>query len=501
MTSRPSLADRMMGLIWPSPPAGVPERTRRRVVFYLIPYLFFLYILAYLDRVNVSVAGLGMHKGAEEGGLGFSFKIIGFGTGLFFWSYWVLEIPSTLSVLKWGARWVFVRILILWGLSCALIGFIGLPWFNAWCGWLKSAPADSVFHGVDWLARTVFRVENPGELDDFLARQFCLLRFMLGFFEGGFFPSVIMYLTLWFRPRDRGKAIAVFMAAIPVSSILGTPISGLMLNLHWADLPGWRWIFIIQGAVPILAGFLTLFFLPDRPEKARWLLPEEKEWLVGELTAGAAGKTHGHWDWLGQAGTVLLMTVFYFCMNVSSYGLVTFMPKILKSQLSESYRLSDTTVSLLASLPYVMGLIGMLINGWHSDKTGERIAHASVPLMCMSGSIFLAACLDGVGLAPVFVMIFLVGTFTYAHLPAFWPIPSMFLGAAAAASAIGFINMIGNLGSFVGPAMMGGYADKNDIKGGLTFLSVFPLISAIIILFVGWLRRHALRRSREATHS
>jgi ACS family tartrate transporter-like MFS transporter len=322
------------------------------------------------------------------------------------------------------------------------------------------------------------------------------------------------------------------MAAIPVSSLLGSPISGLMLKLNWADLPGWRWIFIIQGLVPVLAGFVTLFFLPNRPENASWLQPEEKEWLIGELAAGAAGKTHGHWEWLGQAGTVLLMTAFYFGLNVSSYGLVTFMPKILQSQLSQADapaiivssigqcaglanpwqvgltaetmhrvstpRMSDTAVSILAGLPYLMGLIAMLLNGWHSDRTGERIWHASVPLLCLSGSIFLAACLDGWGLAPVFVMIFLVGTFMYAHLPAFWPIPSMFLGAAAAASAIGFINMIGNVGSFVGPAMMGGYAAQNNIKGGLMFLSLFPLASATIILIVGWMRRHSLRRITES---
>lgn len=489
MSSPLSLADRLTRLFWPRPPADLGERTRRRVVVHLIPYLFFLYILAYIDRVNVSVAGLGMEKSPESGGLGFSSTVIGFGAGLFFWGYWILEIPSTLSVLKWGARWVFVRILILWGLACTLIGFIGLPEFNGFCGWLKTPAADAVFSGVDWLARTVFLVRDPGNLDDFVVRQYCLLRFLLGFFEGGFFPSVILYLTLWFRPQDRAKAVAAFMSAIPVSSLIGSPVSGLLLGINWGGLPGWRWIFILEGLVPILAGFLTLFFLPNRPRDAAWLTPDEKDWLVAELEGEALRKKLRRWDWIGQSFTVILLTGYYFCMNLTSYGLSVFMPKILKSQSG----LGDIAASILAALPYLMGLIALLINGWHSDKTRERIGHVVVPLAGLSVSLFLAASLQGYGLAPVLVMIFLVGTCMYAHLPAFWPIPSMFLGAAAAASAIGFINMLGNFGGFVGPAIMGSYADKNDIAGGLRFLSVFPLGSVAIILIVGWMRRHHLR--------
>src|SRR5205085_6174643 len=188
-----------------------------------IPFLFGLYILAYLDRVNVSVAGLGMGRSPSEEGLGLTPKILGFGAGIFFWGYWILEIPSTLSVLRWGARWVFVRILVLWGLACALLGTIGTPWADAAFGWLPT------FH------------------PDPAVNQFYCLRFLLGFFEGGFFPSVILYLSLWFPPRDRARAIAVFMAAIPASSLLGAPVSGLMLRMDAFGVVGWRWIFILQG--------------------------------------------------------------------------------------------------------------------------------------------------------------------------------------------------------------------------------------------------------------
>jgi sugar phosphate permease len=474
-------------LFWLPPPASVGESTRQRVVVRLIPFLFFLYILAYLDRVNVSVAQLGMTKSPEAGGLGLSSTVIGFGAGLFFWGYWILEIPSTLSVLRWGARWVFARILVLWGLCCTLIGFIGLSWVNNLSGWLETPAADGVFLGVQWLAHNVFQIQDTGNLGTLVARQYCLLRFLLGFFEGGFFPSVILYLSLWFRTEDRAKAVAAFMAAIPASSLIGSPISGLMLQIDWGGLAGWRWIFILQGLAPIAAGFVTFFYLPDRPQQVGWLPPEEKAWLIAELEREAAlKKRHGHWDWLGQAGTVLLMTAFYFCINATGYGLSIFMPKILQSQL---HGLSDTTASLLAALPFVMGLIGMLVNGWHSDRTRERIGHAAVPLCCLSLSLFLAAQVDGFGVASVLIMIFLVGTFLYAHQPAFWPIPSMFLGTTAAASAIGFINMTGNLGGFVGPAMMGGYVEHDEIARGLAFLSCFPLTAAIIIVFVGWTRR------------
>ena len=268
-TPSPTPADRLMRLVWPTPPPDLPERARRRVVLHLIPYLFFLYILAYVDRVNVSVAALGMERPPAEGGLGFDARVIGFGAGVFFWGYWILEMPSTLSVLRWGARYVFVRILVLWGLSCVLIGFIGLPWMDRLLGWL---PAVNDWPLGEWLLGRI-----PHLPDDPTVAHFYFLRFLLGLFEGGFFPSVILYLSLWFRPRDLGRAIATFTAAIPVSSMLGSPLSGALLPLDWLGLPGWRWVFILQCAVPVLAGFVTLFFLPNRPADAAC------GWLTGQF--------------------------------------------------------------------------------------------------------------------------------------------------------------------------------------------------------------------------
>jgi MFS family permease len=483
----PHLADRLTRLLWRTPAADLPERARRRVVVHLIPYLFFLYIIAYLDRVNVSVAQLGMVRSPSEGGLGFTLSVCGFGAGIFFWGYWILEVPSTLSVLRWGARWVFVRILVLWGLACVLIGLVGTPGMNRALGWL---PAVDQLPLPGFLLDRIPHIEgNPAVM------QFYFLRFMLGFFEGGFFPSVILYLSLWFRPRDRARAVAAFMSAIPVASMIGSPLSGLLLPIDWFGLPGWRWVFILQGILPILAGFATLFFLPDRPQNATWLPDDQKSWLVNELAGEQKARAvHGHGGWGRQAWVVLLLTVYYFCMNVTSYGLSMFMPAIIKSQSG----LSDQWSAVVAGLPFVTGLAGLLVNGWHSDRTRERIGHVAVPLVCYSAGLVLAGLCTGHGWVAVLVIIFAVGTFQYAHLPAFWPIPSIFLGAGAAAAAIGFINMIGNLGGFFGPALFGEAAEAKEYARGLFTLAPFPLVSLAVILFIGYIRRDRLRASAQA---
>jgi ACS family tartrate transporter-like MFS transporter len=488
------LDDRCMAIVWRSP-ASLAERTRRRVTLHLVPYLFFLYILAYLDRVNVAVAELKMVAPPSQGGMGFSRSVIGFGMGIFFWGYWILEIPSTVSVVRWGARWVFVRILILWGICAALVGTIGTPFASHMFGWLAHVPEhspaidsvdrvlDAVFGGGMRLVGRAGTIHPLGGSARFLASlhdnpayQFYFLRFMLGFFEGGFFPSVIVYLSHWFRAEDRAKAIASFMAAIPLSSMLGMPLSGLLLGVNWFGLAGWRWIFIVEGIAPVLAGFATLFFLPSRPQHAAWLPPDERGWLVGELEREHAAKGGGsHWAWLHHLGIVLLLTLVYFCLNVTSYGLSMFMPAIIKSQSGTSNR----AASALAALPYVMALIAMLFNGRHSDRHKERIWHVAVPLVFWSLGIWAASLTSGVALLPMVIMIFWVGTCMYAHLPAFWPIPTMFLGATAAASAIGFINMVGNLGGSVGPMVVGNVvAQQKSIGTAASVMTYIPMVTA-----------------------
>lgn len=494
--------DHLISLIWWKPATDIAEQTRRRCTLYLVPFLFFLYILAYVDRSNVSVAKLQLTQPVAQGGLAFDDKIIGFGAGIFFWGYWILEVPSTRSVLTLGARWVFVRILVLWGLSCAVIGFIGLPVMKSAFGWLPDIPPDLAFFvAIDNVLHFVFGGLTQfilsadcrplsgfayflNNLDTSPEYQFYFFRFMLGFFEGGFFPSVILYLSIWFRPQDRGRAIATFMAAIPTSNIIAAGVCSLLLNVNWLGLAGWRWIFILTGIIPVLTGFITLFMLPDRPNKADWLKPDEREWLIAELERDQAGKHHHDWKaiWASLA-MVLLLTTVYFCQNVTSYGLSFFLPTILQKQLGTSNFVSG----LLSGLPYVMALIGMLINGWHSDKTRERIWHVAIPYCFLSAGLVLAATIGNYAALPALVMIFFVGPFMYAHLPAFWPIPTMFLGAATAAAAIGFINMIGNLGGSVGPWLVG--TSKDDYSVGLLRLAPWPIVAAIIVVAVGQMRK------------
>ncbi|MBV9124148.1 MAG: MFS transporter [Planctomycetes bacterium] len=510
--SRGGLGDRLLSLFWRKPPATLAERTRRRVALHLIPLLFFLYILAYLDRVNVSVAQLTMI--GPEAGIGFNREIIGLGTGIFFWGYWILEVPSTVCAVRWGARWVFAPSLMLWGLCAALVGTIGMPFCSQLFQWLPGL--------TGW-------PNNP-------EYQFYILRFLLGFFEGAFFPTVIVYLSHWFRTQDRAKAIAGFMSAIPISSALGSPFSGLLLKVHWGDLPGWRWIFLLEGITPLLAGFATLFVLPDRPATARWLPDEERAWLMGELEREhQAKKAQGHGAWRRHLGMVVLLTLVYFCLNVSSYGLSAFMPAIIQSQMNAQVAkkalptllpstvgllgsplgqgpwlavsallpgrtsISDTMASCLAALPFVVALGAMLFNGRHSDHTRERPWHVAVPLTLLSLSLVLAAEVDGLWIWPAIVMVFCVGACMYTHLPAFWPIPSMFLGATAAAAAIGFINMLGNLGGSVGPTLVGKASnDTTSFAHALLLLAPWPLAGAVIILILGWVHRRAARQTGAA---
>jgi MFS transporter, ACS family, tartrate transporter len=501
------MLNRLFRSLRPSAADSVPERTRRRVTLHLIPFLFFLYVLAYLDRVNVSVAKFGMQKSPAEGGFGFDEETIGLGAGLFFFGYLVLEIPSSVSVVRKGARRILTRVLVLWGICATLAGFIGTPVVGRMFDWMPQIPNTAAPIGWfdaagQWLGSWLTWIWQDAEtillgtaaadfynhLPDSPRNQFYFLRFMLGFFEGGFFPSIVVYLSHWFRAGDRARAMAGFSLAIPLSSMLGSPLSGLLLDVDWFGLPGWRWIFIIQGLAPVGAGLWTFFVLPDRPSQAGWLQPDERDWLTAELAAEAKAKEgRGHWEWVGHLGMVLLLTCVYFGQNVASYGLSMFMPTIIKAQSG----LSDRWATMLASVPYMFGLAGMLFNGWHSDKTGERFGHAAASMGLLGLGILTAGLLNGVPVVPVVVMIVWVGTVMYAHMPAFWPIPTTVLGAATAASAVGFINMTGNLGGYLGPRLVG--KQEADVGRALLLIAPWPMASAVTVLGLGWWRAKRIR--------
>lgn len=477
------LEESLMRVIWLGWPAAnsVGERTRRRVWVHLLPVLFLLYILAYIDRSNIAIAKFGMNRSMAEGGLGFDESIVGFGSGIFFWGYWILEIPSTLSVERRGARWVFLRILILWGLCAVLMGFMGLPLLETLFGWLPGIPAVSGWPALNSITHHWNSLGTNAE------SQFYFLRFMLGFFEGGFFPTVVMYLSTWFNAEHRAKAMASFMAAMPLSNVFGATISQWISDhIHWGGLSGWRWIFILEGAAPILAGIVVLFCLPDRPKAVDWLPPEEKDWLLQQLETEARNRTaHGRNAWHVHLGLVALLTLVYFCQNVVAYGMSTFMPSIIKSQLGGT----ELKAAWITAGFFLISFIAMQFNGWHSDSRRERVWHVAIPLLMLGTGLALVSYYQSAPTLATFALFILVGGSVYTIMPAFWPIPTIFLGSTAAASAIGFINMIGNLGGSVGPVIIGDAAKNGDFVTGLWRIAIFPFIGAATILLVGYAQR------------
>lgn len=423
-----------------SVPSDLAERTRRRVTGRLLPYLLLLYLIAYIDRTNISIAKLQM-----QGELGLSETIIGIGAGIFFIGYFLLEIPGTLIVERWSARKWIARIMISWGLVATLMGFIGMGPLN---------------------------VISP-------KNQFYVLRFILGLAEAGFFPGVIVYLSHWFRYEDRGKAKAKFMIGIPLATVVGVPLSRLILeNVHWYGLPGWRWVFILEGLPSILLGFVTLFYLTDRPEQANWLPADEKQWLVNELAREKASKVA-----TGKANfwaafrhpQILLLTFIYLFVVTGNYGLGFFLPSITKS-------LKGTSIvvqTMLTTLPYVFCIVAILLVGKSSDRTGERRWHAAVPMLLTGVGMALCA-LGGNWLGIVILGLCLAGLAPGGY-PAFWSLPSAFLTGSAAAGAVGLINSVGNLGGFFGPFIVGYLKDSTgNYQASMLFLASCALLGGLL---------------------
>ena len=410
------------------------ERCRRRVTRRLMPFLFVLYVIAYLDRVNVGFAALGM-----KGDLNFTDQIIGLGGGIFFIGYVVLEIPGTILVEKWTARGWIARIMISWGILATLTGFI--------------------------------HTKN----------QFYLIRFLLGAAEAGFFPGIIVYLSHWFRYRDRAKAVAFLMAAVSVSNIIGSPLSGLLLKLNWLGLEGWRWMFIIEGLPATVFGVVTLFYLTDWPHQANWLPADERAWLIAELEKEKREKEARHSLRILQAfrhREVVLLTLSYFFIVTAVYGLNFWIPSIVKMMSG----LTNFQVSLISALPYCVGLVSILLVGWHSDKTHERRWHTALAMLTASMGLLLAAAFRNHPVLSI-AMLCLTGAGTAGYLPGFWALPTSFLTGTTAAAAIGLINSFGNLGGFVGPYVVGYLSTKTgSYFGGVLYLSISALIAALLII-------------------
>jgi ACS family tartrate transporter-like MFS transporter len=414
----------------------VGERARRRIARRIVPFLFICYVIAYLDRVNVGYAALEM-----KNAMGFSDDVFGRGAGIFFIGYFLLEIPGALLVERWSARRWFARIMISWGLITVLTAFIRGKWD---------------FYGA---------------------------RVLLGAAEAGFFPGIIVYLTHWFRYEDRAKAVAGFMTAIALSNVFGSPLAGWLLGVNWFGIEGWRWLFIVEGIPAVVIGVVTLAYLTDWPHQARWLPEDERRWIIEELErekrAKKAVRNYTVWQALRNRD-VLLLALLYFLAVAGHYGFILWQPTILK----RASGLPNFTITILASLPFLAGAVAMVLNGWHSDKTGERRWHAALPLF-----ICAAAFLANLGVSSQFwvtvVLFTLLGAALHAYLPSFWALPTIALSESAAAVSIGLINSVGNLGGFAGPFIVGYLSSRtHSFNAGLICLLSALFLAGVFVLLL-----------------
>ena len=397
-------------------PPDVGSVTLRKVTLRLIPFLFMLYIVAWLDRVNVGFAGLQMNSD-----LGFSSAAFGFGSGVFFLGYCLFEVPSNLILHRVGARRWISRIMISWGAISAAMMFV------------RTAPT------------------------------FYVLRFLLGAAEAGFFPGVVYYLSHWYPEGQRARAIAAFMTAVPVSGVFGGPLSGALLTLNGLfGLAGWQWLFLMEGVPAILLGVIVLLYLTDRPEAANWLSSAEKEWLVSRLAVERSSR-----DAKLRVGIFAALTnptiwhlgIIFLFAAIGFYGYSFWAPLVVKS-LTES---SDFGVGMILGAISAVTIIAMILNSAHSDQTDERPLHVAIALLISGAGFFGCAVLR----QPILVVFFLA-LVPIGHCAAygpFWSIPSRFLTGAPAAAGIALVVTIANVGGLIGPTIIGAMKDRFGTHG------------------------------------
>ncbi len=429
-----------LGLL--SDPAGneIERATMQRVVRRLIPLLMICYFIAYLDRVNVGFAGLSMNRD-----LHFSAAVFGFGSGVFFIGYFLFELPSNLIMERVGARRWIARILITWGIIS---------------GVTAAVQGEGSFYGV---------------------------RFLLGLAEAGFYPGIILYITWWFPSYYRSRIIGLFMTAIPFSVIVGSIVSGALLSLNGAwGLAGWQWLFILEAVPAVILGVVVMIVLTDRPEGAHWLTPAQQQWLVERLATERARREAVRHFGLGEAlsnGRVWLLTLVYFGQNVAGYGLVIFLPQIIKR-----FGVSNLATGFINAIPFVFGAIAMVAWGLHSDRTGERNIHCAAA--CFLSFLGLAVCVFISNPVLLMVAIVFAQMGQAAIAPTFWTLPTAMLTGTAAAGGIALINSVGNLGGFVGPYAMGLVRDASgSFTLGLLTIACGTLVSGVVVLLLGHDRR------------
>ena len=406
-------------------------KVRRR----LVPFLFLLYIVAYLDRINIGFASLQMNEA-----LGFSAAVYGFGAGIFFLSYTAFEIPSNIILARVGARRWIARIMITWGLASAAMMFA---------------------HD---------------------ATSFYILRFVLGAAEAGFFPGIIYYLTRWVPARERARTVASFMTAVVTAGIVGGPLSGALLSMDGqGGLAGWQWMFLLEGIPATVLGFVVLRVLDETPADARWLTAPEKSALLSRLqqeNAPAAGRADGVSDALRHPW-IWVLALVYFVVPVALYGFGFFLPQILRS----TFAGTPFQIGALSAIPYLAGAAGMIVTSRHSDRTGERRWHVAVAA-ALAGVAFMATAFVE-GLAPSLVLLSIAMLGLASMFGPFWTLATSFVQGAGAAAGIALINSVGNVGGFVGPYGIGYLRDTTSgYSAGLMGIGAVVLAGGALVLLV-----------------
>jgi MFS transporter, ACS family, tartrate transporter len=421
----------------------IERRVIQKVSRRLLPFLILCYFVAYLDRVNVGFAALTMNKD-----LGFSATIFGWGAGIFFLGYFIFEVPSNLALERFGARIWISRIMVTWGLLSACMALI---WSDT---------------------------------------SFLVLRFLLGVAEAGFFPGIILFLTYWFPSAYRARIVGYFMVAIPVSTVIGAPLSGLILGLDGVlGLRGWQWLFITEGVPAVLLSVVVLLYLTDGPAQADWLHPQERSWLAGRLDAERRNRQAVHNFTVLQALTnarVLLLGLVYFGVVAANYGMSFWLPQIVKG-----FGLTNLETGFVTAVPYFIGAIAMVVWALSSDRTHERKWHTAIPALLAAIGLASSTAAGTPTLEMAALSLAAVGIF--AVLPCFWTLPTAVLSGSAAAGGIALINSIGNLAGFVGPYAIGFIKDQTQsFAPGLIFIAVLAFMSFVMVLMLG--HDHSLER-------
>ncbi|MGA2917518.1 MFS transporter [Methanoregula sp.] len=419
---------------------GIGERTVKKVSRRLLPFLFLLYVVAFLDRVNFGYAALDMNSA-----LGISPELFGILSGIFFIGYLLFEVPGNMILQRIGARIWISRIIISWGIVVII-----------------TAAASN-------------------------ATELFILRFLLGVAEAGFFPGIILYITCWFRKEDLARAVTLFMTALAISNIIGAPLSTWILdNVHWFGIAGWRWLFVLEGLPALVLGVVTWFWLTNRPEEAGWLTPEERGWLSQEIQKGATrqGEKNTGFRAVIRDPRVWHLGIIYCLMTIGLYGLGFWMPQIIRS-LNPAF--SNFGIGLVMTVPFIIALLAMLAWSAHSDRTGERVWHTGLPPFIGGIALVVAGLVRDPLTA--FLMLVIATAGIYCFFGPFWTIPAMFLAEAGAAVGFAVINSIGNAGGFIGPSLLGVVTQATgSVSTGLVAIGGCLILCGILAAGVGGYR-------------